>query len=350
MASNARYEWTAMEPLSEVRVYASVVVCNNRIFIVGGCDGIGKPVDNLDMYDPSTNEWTSLKHMHTKRAAPVTSTISNKIVAIGGIGLDQQPVDAVEVYKIEENKWKRLQPFSEPIMGMAHFVKDNKMHIFGGMARDTNPREYYKCLEIEDKEKWQAFPSMPTARYAAKAFFKNNKAYVVGGRQGKIPVDSFEVYDYALRSWTVYPALLSKQLFPCYVMTDKFLISLGGLKQQVKSGFSDACEVYNIEQQEKGEWESKKKWNMPSKRGDFVAVTIDNKVYVTGGLGNQGKPVTSTDSFDPETKKWKRLSDMTVAHSAASYTVDQGNLYIIGGIGAEGPTNACDMYRRQQSD
>ncbi|XP_039248230.1 kelch domain-containing protein 8A-like [Styela clava] len=345
----ANFSWSSINPMCDPRVYSSAVSIDGKIYVVGGCDKMGQPVNTLEVYDPSSNEWTSLKHMPSKRAAPITVAISNKIVAIGGIGCDQLPVDAVEFYKIDENKWKRLQPLSEALMGMAHITKDGKIHIFGGMGSDTNPRDHFKCLDVEsssgNRERWQAFPPMPTARYASSAFLKNNKVYVVGGRQGKLPVSTFEVYDYDSRCWTAYPQMITKRLFPSYVMTDKYLISLGGLKETAQQGFSDACEIYSTEQQDKGEWFSTKKMNVPTKRGDFTAVAIDNKVFITGGLGNQGKPLASTEMFDPDSKKWKRLSDMPVAHSTCSSIVFQGALYVFGGISPEGPSGACAVFK-----
>ena len=237
-------------------------------------------------------------------------------------------------------------------MGMAHVVRDNKVHIFGGMGADTNPRDHFKCLAVEGgcNERWQAFQPMPSSRYACTAFVSNNKAFVIGGRRGKLPVANFEVYSYETTSWTVYPDMLSKRLFPCYVMTDNYIVTLGGLKETVQQGFSDACEVYNINDQDKGEWFTTKKMNMPTKRGDFAAVAVDNRVIVTGGLGNQGTPIASTELFDPETKKWKRLSDMPQGCSTCASTVFQGDLFIFGGLGPSGPTAACCALKNSLSE
>lgn len=347
MASVTNRSWVQAKSMCEPRVYTSVVVCEGLVYVVGGCDKTGQPIHTLEVYDTSSDVWTSLRNMPTKRAAPIVATIGNKIIAIGGIGIDQRPVDVVEIYFPEENKWKRLQPLSEALMGMGHLIRDNSIHVFGGMGADTNPRDHFKCLEVEggSKERWQAFQPMPSPRYACSAFLKDNKAYVIGGRRGKLPVANFEVYAYDTKSWTVYPDMLTKRLFPCYVMTDNFMVSLGGLKETVQQGFSDACEVYQVRDQENGEWFTTKKMNMPTKRGDFTAVTIDNRVVVTGGLGNQGGPVSSTESFDPETKKWKRLSDMPMGVGTCSSTLYKGDLYVFGGIAADGPTAACCAFK-----
>ncbi|XP_076803089.1 kelch domain-containing protein 8A-like [Clavelina lepadiformis] len=341
------YKWSSIASMSVPRVYTSVTFCNGLLYVIGGCDEMGQPVNTLEAYDPTENSWTKLKGLPTKRAAPIVAALDGKIIAIGGVGPTQAPVDAVEVYYTAENKWKRLAPVSEPLMGMASFLKDNTIHIFGGMAMDSNPRDHFKCLVISSSgsEKWQAFPPMPTARYAAQAYCHNNKAVVVGGRMGKIPVDAFEVFDFDLRSWCRYPNIPSKRVFPCYGITDNYLLSLGGLRQNAQQGFCDACEVYPLEQNEKGEWQSHKRMAMPTKRGDFAVASIDNQVVVVGGLGNEGKPLSSTELFNPETKKWKRLTDMPRAHSTCSCVTHQGKLYVIGGVTPDGPTATCEIFQ-----
>ena len=343
----ATYKWSEMEPMAAPRVYTSVAVCNGLIYVIGGCDEMGQPVNTNEVYNPQTKTWTKLKSMPTKRAAPIVAAFDDVIVAIGGVGLTQAPVDAVELYLVADNKWKKLAPLSEALMGMAHYVKDNRVNIFGGMAIDSNPRDHFKCLVVGSGggEKWQAFPPMPTPRYAARAFFKNSKTYVIGGRSGKIPVDAFEVFDSDLRSWCSYPNIPTKRVFPCYAISDHHILSLGGLRQTSQAGFCDTCEMYSLDQNDKGEWISTKRMAMPTKRGDFMTATLDNRVIVVGGIGNEGKPLCSTELFDPETKKWKRLTDLPDGHSTCGHIAHLGKFYIFGGITASGPSATCRVFQ-----
>lgn len=52
------------------RVFATPVILDNNIYVVGGCDQMGQPVDGFEVYDISKNKWTTLQSMPTKRAAP----------------------------------------------------------------------------------------------------------------------------------------------------------------------------------------------------------------------------------------------------------------------------------------
>ena len=68
-----------------------------------------------------------------------------------------------------------------------------------------------------------------------------------GGRQGKLPCLAFEVYDFFDEKWRKLPDVPSKRVFAMYAATEKHIVSLGGLMQPGNRGFSDACEVFDLE-------------------------------------------------------------------------------------------------------
>ena len=68
-----------------------------------------------------------------------------------------------------------------------------------------------------------------------------------GGRQGKIPTAAFEVYHTHTEKWEQLPDIPSKRVFSMYEATDKHIFSIGGLQQPANKGFSDACEVFDLD-------------------------------------------------------------------------------------------------------
>ncbi len=48
-----------------------------------------------------------------------------------------------------------------------------------------------------------------------------------GGRQGKIPVVAFEVFDFAENKWRKLPDIPSKRVFALYTHSDKHIYSIG---------------------------------------------------------------------------------------------------------------------------
>lgn len=70
--------------------------------------------------------------------------------------------------------------------------------------------------------------------------------FLPGGRQGKIPCAAMEVYDFDEDKWEKLPDIPSKRVFALYAASDTHIFSMGGLLQPASGGFSDACEVFDI--------------------------------------------------------------------------------------------------------
>ena len=115
------------------RVFSTPVIHNDNIYVVGGCDQMGQPVDSFECYDYSKKKWMTLQSMPTKRAAPAVGVVGDKIVAIGGVGDVQQPVNAVEVYDIKEKVWKQQEDLPEGLLGISSVVKGINSELRGGV-------------------------------------------------------------------------------------------------------------------------------------------------------------------------------------------------------------------------
>jgi DNA-binding CsgD family transcriptional regulator len=76
---------------------------------------------------------------------------------------------------------------------------------------------------------------------------------------------------------------------------------------------------------------------MPSPRTGFALATYDqeHKLYVIGGLAG-GNPSAAIDRFDPESNLWVSLTDKPSAVSDAGAISLYGNIYVPGGVDANG--------------
>ena len=68
-----------------------------------------------------------------------------------------------------------------------------------------------------------------------------------GGRQGKLPVAAFEVYDFQTSRWRRLPDIPSKRVFALYAHSDSHIFSVGGLQQDAQPTFSDVTEVFDLD-------------------------------------------------------------------------------------------------------
>lgn len=127
--TSGTYAWEVKRKMNNPRVFATPLVYGGNIFVIGGCDQTGAPLDTFEYYETAKRKWHNLPSMETKRAAPAAQVVGDKIVAIGGVGETQAPVDAVEVYDIKAKKWFKMESLTEPLQGVSsilrgmHFLK-----------------------------------------------------------------------------------------------------------------------------------------------------------------------------------------------------------------------------------
>ncbi|XP_025107322.1 kelch domain-containing protein 8A-like [Pomacea canaliculata] len=331
-------QWQSTAPMPTKRVFATSVVHKNFLYIIGGCDVSGVPLDAMEMYD-GHKKWKRLMSMPTRRAGTAAVVVEDKIISMAGVAESQEPLDAVEIFDTNARTWSVVEPLGEALLGISAVTRDNKILVVGGMGLDTNPRDTFVEFDVADN-KWQKLPSMPTARYAAFTFIINNKLYVIGGRQGKLPTAAFEVYDFSEKKWTKLPDIPSKRVFAMYTASDTHIFSVGGLRQPATEGFSDACEVFDIAA---GTW--KLGASMPTKRADFAVGILHDRLVCAGGLGNEGKPLAIVESYCPSTDKWQQEKPMPSTHCSCSYLVHNGCLYVAGGLSLQGASNCIDVLQ-----
>ncbi|WAR02076.1 KLD8B-like protein [Mya arenaria] len=311
MASNAApggiFKTESLRKMVYPRVFSSPVIIGNQIYVVGGCDQMGQPVDSFEVYDVNKNKWTSLQNMPTKRAAPAVGVVGDQIIVIGGVGDAQQPVSAVECYNIKDKKWTEMESLPSGRLGISTVLRDGKVLAVGGNGADTNPFDAVSAINVEE-----------------------NKV-------GKDPCLALEVFDFQTEKWRQLPPVPSKRVFAMYAATDKHIFSIGGLIQPGNKGFSDACEVFDLE---KEEWKIGK--SLPTRRGDFAITVIAGKVVCAGGLGNKGAPMDVVELYDVVEDEWSTAPPMPLAHCSCAFIQHGGKLYIFGGLSPQGPTNCAE--------
>ncbi len=65
--------------------------------------------------------------------------------------------------------------------------------------------------------------------------------------------------------------------------------------------------------------------SIPTKRKYPAVATLDNKVYVIGGINDNGKYLNTVEAYCPETDTWEKKSDMTSNQSDTPYAATVNN-------------------------
>lgn len=231
-----------------------------------------------------------------------------------------------------------------PLADSERLTEDGMVYALGGMGPDTAPQAQVRVYEPR-RDCWLSLPSMPTPCYGASTFLHGNKIYVLGGRQGKLPVTAFEAFDLETRTWTRHPSLPSRRAFAGCAMAEGTVFSLGGLQQPgphnfySRPHFVNTVEMFDLEH---GSWTKlPRSLRMRDKRADFVVGSLGGNIVAIGGLGNQPCPLASVESFSLARRRWEALPAMPTARCSCSSLQAGPRLFVIGGV-AQGPSQAVE--------
>ena len=117
------YKWETLKAMPSKRVFASPLVHEENLYIIGGCNERGIPLDCFEMFNTKQKKWHRLQNLPTKRAAPAVVASGTKIIAVGGVSESQHPLNAVEVYDIAEKKWTVVDPLGDKLLGISCVVR-----------------------------------------------------------------------------------------------------------------------------------------------------------------------------------------------------------------------------------
>ncbi|MDP4219161.1 MAG: kelch repeat-containing protein [Bacteroidota bacterium] len=124
------------------RTDLSSCVIDNKIYVLGGSIDSGlntsySHVSILEVFDPSTNQWSSpvTTGAMTGRSAFTANAVGNKIYAIGGLGYGSYPyVDNLDVFDPSTNTW--ISPATVGLFtdrfSLSSSVVDGKIYALGG--------------------------------------------------------------------------------------------------------------------------------------------------------------------------------------------------------------------------
>ncbi|TWW56220.1 Kelch domain-containing protein 8B [Takifugu flavidus] len=221
---------------------------------------------------------------------------------------------------------------------------EGKVYAMGGMGCDTAPQALVRVYEAA-KDRWQPLTAMPTPRYGATPFIRGNKIFLMGGRQGKMPVTALEAFDLETKSWTRYPCIPTRRAFSCCAANEQSLFSIGGLQQPgphnfySRPHFVSTMEEYDLDQ---GIWiKPSRTSRMKEKRADFVAGWLGGRIIAAGGLGNEPAPLGSVESYNAVKQRWECVAPMPTARCSSALLQTSSMLLVIGGV-AQGPSNAVE--------
>ena len=83
---------------------------------------------------------------------------------------------------------------------------------------------------------------------------------------------------------------------------------------------------------------------LPSERSEVVAVALDGKVYVIGGLTPGGGTTDRVEAYDPGTDSWDEKAPLPKALHHSGATALGGKIYVAGGFVKTGFAPVADVF------
>lgn len=123
--------------------------------------------------------------------------------------------------------------------------------------------------------------------------------------------------------WLIYPPLPEPRSNMAATTYESKIFVIGGVSEQ---GISDKVETYS---QAENVWTSMKE--KPTPVTDVTAILMGEKIYVPGGETEDGKVTDKLEVFDPRRDLWLEKANLPTALSDYALAAFGGNLYLFGG-------------------
>lgn len=288
--------WARKADMPTARYGLATGVVDGKIYAIGGDvttnDGSTpwsySPA--MEMYDPATDSWTQLADMPTPRAMLAVSVVDGVIYAMGGNGPDVEPVRIVEAYDPATGRWVRKADMPSQRSHFSTSAVDGRIYAFGGLKSSMgNPN-----LSVDEydpvTDRWSVRLEEPRDRSNA-------------------------------------PIHLSASMHSTSVVDGRIYL-VGALWGEGRTTVFDPNSAT---------WTSET--SAPTPRRSLSTCVVEGRIYAIGGRtmgdddvwGWQADFVPMVEAYDPATRSWAPIPDMTVARADLAASAVDGTIYAIGG-------------------
>jgi N-acetylneuraminic acid mutarotase len=239
--------WKPIAHLPIYAMWADVVACQKKIYVIGGSEKIPTQV-----YDPATDTWENKTSIPTTRNGGLqANVVDNKIYVIGGqvpspLGIIN-PSNATDVYDPATDSWSKMASIPTAVIGYASAVLNNKIYIIGGGTATAMVRNATNQVQIFDPKtnQWTNGTPIPIGVCYARAcattgVLAPKRIYVIGGTlkynyQHTSPpaTDMNQVYNPEAGNWSVASSMPTPRCSSTLVNVNDELYIIGGYDSSI---------------------------------------------------------------------------------------------------------------------
>ncbi len=284
----------------------------SKLYLIGGAKNAGQGLKNItqgiqgttnmvSVFDFSTDTWDTVTPLDTPRVFATAVALGDSIYVMGGMDNNGNPLNSMEIYDPVSNSWHYGASMIKYRVGAASVVYGDSILVFGGagsnsslMSNVSSPLlPMHRLVEIYSPKTGSWVPSDST--YIGRVFHQAVRVgpfiYILGGIGGAnltpLPLSLIEKYvpgrgtiDHSFRlSDGRYFFAAVKHRDSIYVIS-----GLGGGDQSYRNSFDPGVIVISLGSNG-GESEPEARATLSSARASFIAdVAPDSSIYLFGGL------------------------------------------------------------------
>ncbi|CAG5088011.1 Similar to Beta-scruin (Limulus polyphemus) [Cotesia congregata] len=236
--------WEFVGEMPEPRHHHSVVYFKGRLYVAGGADPRenslqrkNSVVGTVWSYDPASRKWFTEPAMLTPRKNFGLVVCDGKIFAVGGEDNNGVTLRSVEAFDPAKKIWKKMQPMNIARVGLAATTFENLIWVAGGISNSiTDP--LLKEVECYDpcKKSWTKIESLPSARCYACLCVISDNLFLVGGA-GKSSTDdnmtesipTVDIWEPSSRNWQQISKMSTARHNHSISSIDNQLLVIGGV-------------------------------------------------------------------------------------------------------------------------
>lgn len=242
----------------------------------------------------------------------------------------ETPIVSVQEEKATWSGFLRRNRWVIPVLGMLIFAA-----LYLVIARPAFLMPQKSPLEITE-QKWETLATMIEPRGSMAVAIFEGKIIAIAGRSGSGTLSSVEMFDPSSNTWTALEDKPTAVYDASAVVIGEKIYVPGGMTQE--GAPTNKVEVFNPR---KNAWEQVS--DLPVAISGYGLAAYEGQVYLFGG-SDSDKTLDSVWHYDPITDNWQQGSSMPTARMHPAVLADMGKIYIMGGSDGENELNTNESF------
>jgi uncharacterized repeat protein (TIGR03803 family) len=288
--------WGTGAVMPTATVQSSSAALSGSIYVIGGANASGTVINNLQIYNPTTNTWSTGTPLPAVNQHSSAAVVNNILYVFGGDDGVDAPTNAVWAYSTKTKAWTSMAPMLTARNGTLAVVEKNIVYVMGGNL--GNGANFVATVESYNPatNTWKAETPMDGAKdYGAGGLLGTTIVAADGATASGVITGDTEGYNSTTNAWSEFTADPTPRTGSCYGVIGTALYDVAGYINN-NGPATTVNESYTL---------STNKWTttlLPIPQGTmYAASAVDNgQLYCFGGLATlSGSAINNVQIYQP---------------------------------------------------